>query len=70
MEVHAEEEAGLYEPGEVYVSEGEYEDSEGSDEGKGEEEDSEEQEYNMRMYGIHAALPVPEGDSDWEEGER
>lgn len=33
-----------------------------------EEEEDEEEEYNLRMFGIQAALPVPDGEPDWESG--
>ena len=33
-------------------------------------EDDEDEEYNLQMFGIAKALPVPEGEPDWSKGAR
>ena len=44
-------------------------DAEDAEEEEEEEEVDAEEEYNMRMYGIYKALPVPDREPDWEAGE-
>jgi hypothetical protein len=46
-----------------------HEDEDGWEEDEEEEtEEIDEQAYNLRMFGIMPALPVPDGPPDWDAG--
>lgn len=57
--------AGLEDGSEEEYDE-EYEEGEEGDEEYDGEDDSGDEEYNMRQFGINQALPIPDGEPNWD----
>ena len=55
---------------EEYYEEDDYEEGEDDgDEEEGSEAGSDDEEFNLKQFGISQALPIPDGEPDWEAGE-